>query len=945
MKDLNANERDVLRRIKDKPDLQPLFFSKAIGLKWFNDLQREGYFDPKNFPDVVASEEEGYFRIPRWDAIEYLVKTAPELADCADKTYIERFLAVICDVTEYAKVSQLSNYQVWFRFAEILYHIPVEYISPSHLEIADYWLNDEFDRGLVADIFATKWIPLLLAKQNEHSSAIALQLIEILLKVKFSEDDTLGGSRKKATLRFDSYHADKSLSAFSNLSGRTLGIAAVEIFHDKFVELLEALGNDTYSCYWQPAIEEHEQNKYHDDVENILLKAFRDSLDGCVESLEEQAFDYLKTLIDSPLQTVRRVAVVMATKYYRYLFGLTESLLEDNFFQANYRHEIWCFLHAHYTSFPEEAKKKVLNIIEDKGVLDEDGRQLDSASAYQRATWLAAVRHAGTIEERLYSTSIEVAGAEPEHPEFSTFMSSGEFIEPRTPFSVEELSGKKPEDLVDLLNCFPAAGSWSEPGRPGLARTFKEVIKKSPLKYLEALDIFLQLDLRYIQAVLEAYSELWISKSKLPWADVWQKLLLYTGGLIASDLFWSEEDDQDQSVFSANRTWIVSSIARLFEAGVKEDGHAVPPSCHSSIFHQIQVLLQNQVGELFQADSDAVGIAINSARGRCIEALVNLALRECRLEDGSNGGEHISTWERYLPVFQEELDLTEKGQYEFSALLPYYLPNFLYMSREFVLDNLSNLFSNSNEVKWSCAIQGYCYVTKFFKDVYIFLIKNGDLKKSIDKEYLSDFVKKRVIENISVAYINDLEDISRGDSLISQVIDRNNIDELSSLIVFFRSLRQHDDQRISEKALELWAHILRKIDLETPAGQKIASKLCSWSIFLDQLDDASVELLRPIAPYADISHNGSELLSSLARLSDTQSFEANDIWLTMIPKIKYDYPDRSIRRIFKNLISNGRPGIRAARKTVDEYLKKGMDRPRHWLNETMMSDDAGEDST
>ena len=50
MVDLTVDELDVLRRIGMKAELQPFFFKKAKGLKWFNALTECGYFNPENIP-------------------------------------------------------------------------------------------------------------------------------------------------------------------------------------------------------------------------------------------------------------------------------------------------------------------------------------------------------------------------------------------------------------------------------------------------------------------------------------------------------------------------------------------------------------------------------------------------------------------------------------------------------------------------------------------------------------------------------------------------------------------------------------------------------------------------------------------------------------------------------------------------------------------------------
>ncbi len=94
-----------------------------------------------------------------------------------------------------------------------------------------------------------------------------------------------------------------------------------------------------------------------------------------------------------------------------------------------------------------------------------------------------------------------------------------------------------------------------------------------------------------------------------------------------------------------------------------------------------------------------------------------------------------------------------------------------------------------------------------------------------------------------------------------------------------------------------------------------------------------MELLLKIAPYADASYNTRDLLESLARLSEKQPFEANNIWLKILERSAPIYLEKPIRQILANLIAEGQKRERAAKKTVDEYIKRGMEKPQKLLME------------
>ncbi len=114
-----------------------------------------------------------------------------------------------------------------------------------------------------------------------------------------------------------------------------------------------------------------------------------------------------------------------------------------------------------------------------------------------------------------------------------------------------------------------------------------------------------------------------------------------------------------RSSFVANRHWIVGEIGELIEAGTKSDEHSFGEKFLELAEEVILILLKNEKGKEFKLDSDAVIVAINSPRGSCIEALINLSLRSCRLAD-KQCGNHAAIWAHFQPIYDAELAQEQK---------------------------------------------------------------------------------------------------------------------------------------------------------------------------------------------------------------------------------------------------------------------------------------------
>ncbi|MCP4410401.1 MAG: hypothetical protein GY807_22180 [Gammaproteobacteria bacterium] len=192
MADLTPAEYDLLARIKDKEELRPFFFRKAKGLKWFDVLDQEGYFSPGSNPTPVPAKEEGYVKVPFWPATEYLVATSPELLEAGKEAYAERVLNIVREVTQDAIDKSVSNYRTWWQFSKIIQNIPPHLIHLDDLALIDYWFDDKYERGLVAESLGQHWLIGLLDRKDKHCDALAMDLLHTLYKIIFVDNVSSG---------------------------------------------------------------------------------------------------------------------------------------------------------------------------------------------------------------------------------------------------------------------------------------------------------------------------------------------------------------------------------------------------------------------------------------------------------------------------------------------------------------------------------------------------------------------------------------------------------------------------------------------------------------------------------------------------------------------------------------------------------------------------------
>jgi|APSaa5957512622_1039677.scaffolds.fasta_scaffold08790_3 hypothetical protein len=935
---LTPNQRSALNRALKHPELLPRLYRKVEGLHWSDAFTEVGLLESECNPPPKPAKDEGFFQIPAWPITEYLVKTSPLLKEPDNREYAIKFRNLLRNVTKHSKKEGFGNYRTWWQFAKVIRNIPVELLEDEDIELVRYWITDKFERGIIGETLG-KWLFDLLEINNAQAKNISLKLLDALYEITFVTEKIISKDKPKAVVAFNSYRIDKLTERISRKASASLGVQAVDLFKYKLEYILDCQDNDKWSSIWRPAIEEHSQNLRNDDADDIVLKAFRESVMGLFEYDSNIAEKYLIELFGSKFQTVIRVAIFVIDQMFPVLNNDTSSRAIDRiYFKSNYRHEVWNLLSNRFEQFSDHLKEKTLEIIDNLKVSDEGEDHSEERGAYQKSIWLSAIYDKDDRAKSLYDACLAITKTVPEHPDFSSYISTG-WVGHKSPIELETLRSLEYPSLVLTLNDYKGGHGFREPGIDGLTRAFKELVKLDAFKLYKELDGFISLHVPYVHSLIDAFVDLWEKgkETDLPWDSIWPKLLDYVHKVVSKDDFWKWPENREDGAFVANHHWIVGTIGRLIEAGCKSDEHSFEMKNIELSKLILCVLFEKEEGENFNLDSDAVSISINSPRGRCLEALINLSLFTCRNHE-KIGATHLEAWEQYQDIFDIELSKPSNDEYEFATLVANYLHNFMYLSEEWTTKNLANIFDQSDRQRWLCAMQGYSYVNRLDHRIYKYLKENGDLIKALDEENLKDRVDDRFVQFITLAYLNDIEDFNDPNCQISILLMRSKQNELSQVIWFLWTFRGNIDDQLRLKVYQLWPLLLNITDTRTEEGQKLASQMCHLSVFIDEIDEERKSWLMTIAPYAEVDYNSHDLLETISRLSANYPFDVRDIWLAMLSEYSYDYPEDAIREALSNFVKQGRRGVQAAKEIVDAYLKHGVERPVEWLNEILSAD-------
>lgn len=922
-KELSAKQRSALQRVIDDPELQPWLFKKVSDPIWFDAFMEYGLLSAELNPEPVETKE-NTFHIPSWPITEFLVGSSLKIKEENALDIAEKYLSLIREVTIHAMESGIGNHRTWWQFSKILRNLPINIISLEIMQYIDFWLSDRFDKYLVGKEIS-EWVSELIEKPDEHARKITLALVNALFAI-ISVDGRYSEGRKEAIFRIDNYQANEFVKKYACLLGEQLGLSVVEVFEEKLTEVLGINGNDKWSNVWRNSIPEHKQNIGKDDADDIVLKLFRDTMLGYVQSNQTaEANKKLSDIIASDYQTIKRIGIYVASECFGKIDEeIVNLIIDSNNFNDKYRHELWHFLNKNFAKLSEFQQASVIESISGLIVTNnETGVTEEKPTAYKQANWFAAIKNVDEDANTKYLQCIDIAGIEPDHPDFSCYTGGGVVVD-ESPLTVSELAVmlENPTELVKFLNEYEHVGHFGEPGLEGLVKTFGALVSLDDCVAINNLEYFVDLKPHYLNEIFSACSKLWIDKKQRDWDKLWPKVIRFSSDLFNKDTFWSSPDNSETGPFIGDKNWVVGAYCRLVEAGSEKDERSFDLSVSVTVKNTLELILNKQGGSEFKNDSDAVSVAINSPRGRCLEAYIKLALYQCRGID-SDTEAFQAIWETYESVFSDELNRpATENEYEFIVLVSMYIRNFFYLSSRWTSDNLEKIFGDVNSLQWLCSIQAYSYVGVLITEIHDIFKAKDHYVSLLDSPYLSGTVKDRYIEYICIAHVQADKRTLDDDCLICELLVRKNDKELSKLIWFLWSVRDQDSDEIKDLVFELWPKLIELIKQQTTEKRPLASKLAQWAEYINELDEQTKPWLCEVAPFVDDDHNGMSFMEELARLSDTASaIDVADIWKAALTKPFYVYDLKPLEHLFHNLIAQGNEGKVAAKEIADVYIR------------------------
>ena len=751
MSELTQNQRSFIQSMQKSADHERHGFSLLVKRQaseaFFDPLRDAGFFAPVRNPAPVAVDAEGLVTIPYWRALDYLKMCAERARANDDAALAEKVMDVIRDVSTSREGNIEGNYHTARLFAEIVGLLPTHIVRLDDVALVDRWLSTRFNQGMVAHALDEGALGAFLASADPADWAKATEILRHASETRW-EPGRRGIGEGEPVPQVEAHWLNKLLKHHAEGFGRKAAAGAAAVLEERVREVFSH-GREDASYIFRPAVEEHEQNHSWQRIENGIVGGLRDVVLAWCDVDVDGAKQYVRGLLAGDSEMLRRIGLYVLAERWDSMRELYSPVVGPDLFKHGQIHELYALLKRRFGAFDEAQRAATLGAIRSIPQTDDEDSERWLRAIQLR--WLSAV--SGTSYEPAATWLSELRAntdiAVPDHPDFNTYMETSWGPGP-SPYQVPELVGFAAEgSIVEKLKGFTPSQSWRGPSVEALVEALEKAVATSPGTFLAALPQFVGANGPYQHGIIRGFKAQWDASKETPgsfdWAKAWPQLVSFFEQATAQLTLPIETTER------YSESWIVSAIADFLAAGTRSDEHAYDESLLPRALALITRFLDTVRPSAPRDSDDPMTAAINTTRGRCIEALFSQALRECRVSDRASGS-HDQAWAQLQPLFDAEVGRLDDGNYEFATLAGAYLANLDYMNRRWVRDSIGRLFPADRPEAFASTVAGLAFSSPT-RYLYVLLRDAGVFDRALNTDLRGRDTRKKVTEQIVLAYL------------------------------------------------------------------------------------------------------------------------------------------------------------------------------------------------
>lgn len=913
---LTAKQESFIEMMKRSDDHArrgfELLAKRVDAAEYFDALREAGLLDPSQNPGPTpVPDKPEFINIPYWRALDYLQALARHANETGNLELANKVLSVVRAVSAEREPdgSVRDNHYTFWKFTEILGDLPTASLTDSDVALVPNWLSSKYNHSMAGHALADGAMKRFLASDDATDLHRACMLLDYCTAIEW---DSSGRSEDISTVVDDFWLRDmfsKHIATF----GAKAGAESAQIF----VERLRAVFTDKRRPYqsslWRPAIETHPQNYDWRGAENRFVEGLRDVLLAWAANGDIGAKFFIANLLNDELDVLRRIALHVIDERFSDLCDLLQPAINADLFTSPYRHEVHRLLSRHFADMSDGVKTQIVNLI---GALPlpKTGEKRELYLKHIKREWLSAIYQKGSAQADALFIELNTdssLGELSDHPDFLNYHETRVGPGP-SPFTVDILiAAAKDGSLLEKLSSFEEREYWHGPTAEGMWDTLQTAVERAPDIFLRRLNLYVKCDIPVVHAVISGLRKRLEAKDGAKpngsQSRLWSKLLDYFEQVLAEPTFWEDEGPEPKRLV-ARRSWVLSAMADALASGTRVDKTAYPPRLLSQGWYILTTLLARTPGMTKIDESDVVTQAINTPRGRAIEALVNHALRVCRLESKKKKS-HTEAWAALRIAFDQQLDLCKNANFEFSTLMAQYIANLDYLSADWLEQNINRVFDVSFPDNFRCALAGLPYAT-LTRRVYRLLADNGIVSAALDAKNRSDRENHRIVEFMGLALL--WGDDSLDSDRFRKLFEPGREDQLTAAADWFWAIR---GDKLSQKQIAVihafWSAALEWARRQAVPQKQLLSHLVRLAVYLPTLDAKTTPLLDAVAPFVGTDYVFQIFVEELARLAKENPAEVSRILGLSLETSKPNYDmDNKLKELLRSLAAQGqRPAV------------------------------------
>ena len=908
MTDLSANEQSFIAMMSRSDEHSrrgfELILQRSDPLRFLDALLAAGMFAPSNNPPPKPVQPEGYVRLPYWAALDYLVACAKIAGDTDDAELAEKLLNIIRTVSlDSTSNGARDNFHTFCKFAEALGLLPTASVRSTDLTVVRSWLDTKFDRFMVALALDEGVLTRFLASEEPADWRKAVQVVSYCTAIRWQSSALFQDTVEPVAI-VEEYWLKKLINHHAASLGKAeIGCEACRLFARRVDEVFTRGQGAEYSYVRRPSVGDEGGNRRVPNVEGCVVEGLRDVLLAWCDVDGPAARTFVYALLRSHNQMLRRVGIFVLGQRWIHLQEIYLGIARPELFDSGHLHELYALLKLRFDGFSEAQKKATFEAIQQ--VPEPKGDNATERRERAQYRWLSAV--AGTTYEAAAQRLAELAnkyGPPPEHAGHFVVVES-DWGSGSSPFSARELVAFAEQgDIVARLSAFKPSQAGRGSTRSALVEELERAVETAPVPFAAMLGDFLDAPGEYQCGLVNGYRKLWReTKTRAApggWDDgIWRRLFDFFEGLLQDPTFWETGDGREMG---ATHGRIADGVADLLHEGTRDDDRAYPTSLLRRGWALIGILLEH--GEAAAKPSeDPMTQAINSPRGRALEAAFSHLWRRCRLADEETGS-HAAAWAEAGGLLERELARCSGGNFEFSTLCGAYFGHLEYFDANWLENHVVEIFPRDQPLNFGCALSGLAYALAN-KSTYRLLRDAGVMDAALRVEIKGQHGREKLLERLTLGYLWEEETLD-GDRF-TYLFEAGREDDFVSINFFLWSIRGEPlESGQVERIVSYWR---RCVDwartFSTPPG-KLLGDLSRLAPFLESAAAGNRDLLLAVAPHVDVNRNPYEFLEELKRLVERDPDEVCAVLTEFVDAHEpfHDYRD-TMRSLVSRLADRG----------------------------------------